>query len=254
MKNLLLLLIIPFFYSCSSSNEGASNDAAVGPADLFIGAWETVDSSDTTMDKHIVVIVTDGYLSAANYNKDEQVFISTAVATWEIDSAGRFIETIEFDSNDSTRMGQQLIQEFTFSDSGDSLEFIGEDALWTRVDDGTPGALEGAWLITRRKRDDEIRRSTPGVRKTMKILSGTRFQWVAYNTETAALSGTGGGTYTTEGETYTENIDFFSRDSSRVGASLEFTFALDSGEWHHSGFSSRGQPLYEIWTPRKWLD
>ncbi|MDX1470670.1 MAG: hypothetical protein R3213_04170 [Flavobacteriaceae bacterium] len=62
--------------------------------------------------------------------------------------------------------------------------------------------------------------------------------------------GTGGGTYTTEDGKYTENIEFFSRDNSRVGASLEFDFELVDGDWHHSGFSSKGDPLYEIWTLR----
>jgi hypothetical protein len=85
----------------------------------------------------------------------------------------------------------------------------------------------------------------------MKILSGTRFQWIAYNTETGEFSGTGGGTYTTVDNQYTENIDFFSRDSSRVGAILSFKFQKIDGIWNHSGKNSRGQPLYELWIPRE---
>lgn len=100
----------------------------------------------------------------------------------------------------------------------------------------------------------EISRRTPGVRKTMKILSGTRFQWIAYNTETKEFFGTGGGTYTTTNGKYVENIDFFSRDNSRVGASLQFDFVLEDGEWHHKGLSSKGDPIHEIWTPRERLD
>nr|WP_299343463.1 hypothetical protein [Allomuricauda sp.] len=85
----------------------------------------------------------------------------------------------------------------------------------------------------------------------MKILSGTRFQWIAYNTETKEFMGTGGGTYTTENGKYVENIGFFSRDDSRVGASLSFDFELKDGDWHHSGKSSKGNPIYEIWSKRK---
>jgi hypothetical protein len=85
----------------------------------------------------------------------------------------------------------------------------------------------------------------------MKILSGTRFQWIAYNTETGQFRGTGGGTYTTIDGKYTENIEFFSRDDSRVGASLGFNFELKNGDWHHSGFSSKGTPLYEVWSLRQ---
>lgn len=85
----------------------------------------------------------------------------------------------------------------------------------------------------------------------MKILSGTRFQWIAYNTETKEFKGTGGGTYTTLDDTYTEQIEFFSRDDSRVGARLQFTYNLKNEDWHHSGLSSKGTPIYEIWSLRK---
>ena len=84
----------------------------------------------------------------------------------------------------------------------------------------------------------------------MKILSGTRFQWIAYNVETKQFMGTGGGTYTTVDGKYTENIEFFSRDDNRVGASLEFNYKLKEGKWHHSGKSSKGDPMYEVWSRR----
>ena len=77
---------------------------------------------------------------------------------------------------------------------------------------------------------------------------------VAYNTETKQFMGTGGGTYTARDKEYTENIEFFSRDSSRVGASLSFEFDVENGEWHHKGLSSKGDPIHEIWTLREDLE
>ena len=50
--------------------------------------------------------------------------------------------------------------------------------------------------------------------------------------------------------TYTEQIEFFSRDNSRVGAKLNFQYEIIENEWHHSGMSSKGAPIYEIWSPR----
>ena len=94
-------------------------------------------------------------------------------------------------------------------------------------------------------------RSIDRPRKTMKILSGSRFQWIAYNTETRQFMGTGGGTYLTVKGKYIEQIEFFSRDDSRVGAKLDFEFKLDNGEWNHMGFSSKGDPIHEIWIRRK---
>ena len=49
---------------------------------------------------------------------------------------------------------------------------------------------------------------------------------------------------------YTEKIKYFSRDNSRVGARLQFDFELQQGKWHHSGKSSKGKPIYEVWSKR----
>ena len=143
-------------------------------------------------------------------------------------------------------VGQQRIYPVSIKDN--ILDMAG--SIWNRVDDGTPGQLAGAWLITGRKRDEEMTERKSGPRKTMKILSGTRFQWIAYNSETGDFMGTGGGKYTTEGGKYIENIDFFSRDNTRVGASLEFDYELKNGKWHHWGLSSKGSPIYEVWSLR----
>ena len=88
----------------------------------------------------------------------------------------------------------------------------------------------------------------PGARKTIKILSATHFQWIAINTETGEFFGTGGGNYSFKDGKYTENIEFFSRDPNRVGASLSFNAELKEGDWHHSGLSSKGDKIYEVWS------
>jgi hypothetical protein len=85
----------------------------------------------------------------------------------------------------------------------------------------------------------------------LKILSGTRFQWVAYDVETQRFSGTGSGTYTTVNGKYTENILFFSRDSPRVGATLTFDYLLEKGKWRRQRLSSKGEAIHEIWTKRE---
>jgi hypothetical protein len=159
-------------------------------------------------------------------------------------------ETVEFDSKTPDRVGSSISFEVNLSE--DKMSIVGQDMTLTRIDDGTPGALKGPWLMSGRKRNGEIQsRDTNRPRKTMKILSGTRFQWIAYNTETKQFMGTGGGTYTTKDGVYVENIEFFSRDNSRVGAKLDFKYELVDSAWHHSGKSSKGQPIYEIWSIRK---
>jgi hypothetical protein len=49
---------------------------------------------------------------------------------------------------------------------------------------------------------------------------------------------------------YTETIEYFSRDNSRVGAHLEFQYEVKGTDWHHTGLNSKGEPLYEIWARR----
>jgi hypothetical protein len=108
--------------------------------------------------------------------------------------------------------------------------------------------MSGTWRMSGRKTDGKIVMSPPRARKTLKVLTGTKFQWVAINAETKEFFGTGGGSYSFINEKYTENIEFFSRDNSRVGASLSFDGKLVDGNWHHSGLSSTGNSIYEVWT------
>tara|TARA_R110000822_G_scaffold77415_3_gene185784 strand:- start:1567 stop:2289 length:723 start_codon:yes stop_codon:yes gene_type:complete len=111
--------------------------------------------------------------------------------------------------------------------------------------------LDGKWLMTGRVTDQgEQRRDTSRPRKTMKYLLNGHFQWIAYNTETYEFFGSGGGTYEATNGKYTENIGYFSRDNSRVGAALSFDYKLNGKDWHHTGKSSKGDPLNEIWTIR----
>lgn len=245
-------------WSCGGGNQTNDNAATTEPAPAPVdyaeniqGAWTTTYTNEAGEEVEVMTIVVDGYIAETFYNKNEKRFDGTLGGSWTIEG-NKFNLNFEFNALDTTQVGKTAV--LTFDLKGDTILFEGDEKIWTRVDDGSPGELNGAYLITGRKRDGEISRRTPGARKTMKILSGTRFQWIAYHTETTKFSGTGGGTYTTIGDDYTENIEFFSRDSSRVGANLGFKWALDSGEWHHSGLSSKGAPIYEIWTPRGMLD
>jgi hypothetical protein len=156
---------------------------------------------------------------------------------------------VEFDTDNYERVGTEISFKVRITDS--EMEIVGSDMKLKRIDKGTPGALQGAWLMSGRIRDGKTQmRDITGPRKTMKLLSGTRFQWIAYNTETKKFMGTGGGTYTTINGKYTENIEFFSRDDSKAGISLTFDYTLKDGTWNHKGFSSKGDAMHEIWSVR----
>ena len=215
----------------------------------LVGAWEWTEVENDREVK-TSVIITDKYQVATWYDANTGAFIATNGGSWSLEG-NTVSETVEFDTRDSSNVGNQISFDIEW-DGNDRVRIVGMEIWMTRIDAGDPGALAGAWLISGRMRDGEIReRSTDRPRKTMKILSGTRFQWIAYNIETKQFMGSGGGTYTTVDGKYTENIEFFSRDDSRVGASLEFDFEIKEGKWHHSGKSSKGEPMYEVWSTRQ---
>ena len=233
MKPLLAILIALLI--CSSTTQGS-----VGPAH-FYGAWESKTEGGST----IVKIYTPTYFIVSEYRGEQ--FMMAAGGTWVLVGSG-ITETYEFHSAKPEVIGNSSI--LTYSDH-EAVPWVaeqnGQEMSWTRIDEGK-SELAGAWRITNRMRNGEMSAMTMGSRKTFKILSGSRFQWAAYNVETKQFSGTGGGTYKLQDGKYTEHIEFFSRDASKLGRSLEFAYNIENNKWHHSGFSSKGDPISEIWT------
>src|SRR5690625_2771359 len=221
----------------------------VGHAQSLLGAWENYAISEEGEKLKKVIIFADGYHVLTTYNATSGEFIRTIGGAWNIDNSV-LTKTLEFHTDTPEFVGTEISSKITLT--ADLLKFIDEGTAYTRIDNGKPGALQGAWLMSGRVVDGETQiRDTSGPRKTMKILSGTRFQWIAYNTATKQFMATGGGTYSTIDGEYTERIEFFSRDNTRAGQSLKFDYDLVDGNWHHSGLSSKGNPIYEIWSERK---
>lgn len=203
------------------------------------GAWHVNDSGT----EHLVLFQ-DGYVTHTVY--DDNRFIMSHGGAYTVNDQEIKI-LVQFNSYDKTEVGKTLLINFDQSGDGISLDHNGEGGYFTRIDDAV-APLAGVWQITDRMEDGKlvpIQRS--GTRKTLKILTGTRFQWIAIDPAVALFAGTGGGTYSFKDGKYTENIEYFSRDDSRVGASLHFDAKLEDGKWHHSGLSSKGDNIYEVW-------
>ena len=157
--------------------------------------------------------------------------------------------TILFNSADSAEVNQEEALPFAIADKVLSLDLMEGNMKFERVDNGD-APLAGVWHITGRMGEDgkvALIHQT-GTRQTYKLLTGTKFQWVAIDPGKKQFSGTGGGSYTFKDGKYTEHIEFFSRDNTRVGASLVFDGQLEDGKWHHSGLSSKGAKIYEVWS------
>jgi hypothetical protein len=205
------------------------------------GAWQNV--SGTIKE---VLVFQDGYFSYTKYDQTNKQFIETKGGAYYY--ANNTLQvTVEFNTTDKENVGKMDTYQAQFLNNQLATNVAGNSLSYSKLDDGS-GALAGTWHFTGRMNNGNIQRTTPGARKTVKILSGTRFQWMAINTETKEFFGTGGGTYTFNNGVYTENIEFFSRDSSRVGASLQFEGSVANHVWTHKGNNSRGEPLHEEWT------
>lgn len=216
------------------------------------GAWKmTHQNGQPVTDVEYIKIYQDDYFAFGAKNVADNHFIGAGGGPFTLEG-NSYVETLDFFTLDPFQVGTNNKYKLDLVDGKIviSSEIKGNMLveIWEKIP-AESDDLTGNWVITGRKRDGEISRSTPGARRTVKILSGGRFQWIAFNSETKEFSGSGGGTYTAIDGKYTENITFFSRDDSRVGASLSFDYEVIDGEWHHSGLSSTGNPIYEIWTP-----
>ena len=173
------------------------------------------------------------------------------VETQFISNPNQFLKTI---GGFYKKKGNEIIVKLEFNSnfSKDSLKTISisDNSKWKKIS-GVNSLLQGKWLMSGRVRGKtERRRDINQPRKTMKILVDGYFQWIAFNTNTFSFMGTGGGSYTAENGTYKEKIDYFSRDNKKVGISLSFSYSKKGQDWHHKGFSSKGDPIHEIWAFR----
>ncbi len=204
-----------------------------------------------------VRIYSDNYFVVSNYNTNNKKFISTKGGFYSFKNS-KYYEVLEFNSLDSSLVGDTIFYSDIKIDIDEEINLItgirigGVEYIPNQPNHVHEYDLHGSWLMSGIERRGEMRmRDVNRPRKTMKMIAGGRFQWIAYDTSKKGFYGTGGGTFTAKDGKYIENIEFFSRDSNTVGKSLEFDFEIKEEDWHHRGFSSKGDPKYEIWTQRK---
>lgn len=218
------------------------------------GAWKlTHKNGEPVVKEEYIKIYQDGYFAYGAKVVGSNKFLSTGGGEFSVDG-NKYIEALDFYTLNPGEVGKSHNYHLDRKDDKIILSgtLQGKEIIeiWEKISDKEDD-LTGNWVITGRKRDGEISTMTPGARRTVKILGGGMFQWIAFNSETKELSGTGGGTYSATDGIYKENITFFSRDDSRVGATLDFKYEVKDGQWHHSGNSSTGEPIYEIWSKYK---
>jgi len=230
MKNLIALLLLATLININLQAQSTIN-----------GAWKLTDDKNNHQ-----LFFQNGFFFHTIHQGNQ--FVMTRGGNFSLDGAKLMVKIL-FNSADTNEVSKELTIPFLVNKGVLSLSLRGANTKFERVDDGK-APLAGVWHITGRMGDDgkiaEIHQT--GTRQTYKLLTGTKFQWVAIDPAKKQFSGTGGGSYTFKDGKYTENIEFFSRDNTRVGASLVFDGKLENGQWHHSGLSSKGAKIYEVWS------
>lgn len=197
------------------------------------GSWLYTDGNQSEL-----ILIQDNYLTKTLFTNTE--FKETIGGTVQF-FQNEMVLNKEFDSNEN-ELGKVSIK---FKLKNDRLTIAGKTYEPTAQNSSE---LAGVWKISARKQDNKIVEiHQTGSRKTLKILTGNYFQWFAIDPAENKFYGSGGGIFSFENGKYTENIVFFSRDNKRVGASLQFDGTIKDGQWRHSGLSSKGEPIDEIW-------
>lgn len=154
-------------------------------AEILSGSWQLKSDSSEQ-----VLIFEDGYFTHTDYNKAFKEFHFSRGGTTDLKSDSLFIK-LEFHSAAKDEVGKTITSKISFNEGELITNWNGVPQKWIRTDrGGTP--LAGYWRISGRLRGDKMVEIKPSARKTIKILSGTRFQWAAINTETKEFFGTGG--------------------------------------------------------------
>jgi hypothetical protein len=193
-----------------------------------------------------LILIKDHYLSFINYDDINKHFGYTWGGPIRQQSDQISLVT-EYDSKDTTQVGKEV--NLNYQKKADAILIKLPDSEGQFIKQkNIPQQLDALWRITGRQQEAKMHDIPRSERKTIKILVDGYFQWIAINPAKKGFYGTGGGHYNYSNNRYSEKIQFFSRDNSRVGHELHFNGSLVDNKWHHSGKSSKGDDIYEIWS------
>lgn len=98
--------------------------------------------------------------------------------------------------------------------------------------------LKGKWKLEKRKLepDTAYRLATDSV-EYIKILTDKSFVWYTYSKNDRHVIAMGGGSYSFEGESYTESLEFYYPPGTGMeGSTIPFRCLIKDGQWHHAGY------------------
>ena len=263
----LILASICVFFLCYCSSETSSSEESVTIESLE-GSWRRVSTKNQQTGEWISAasnVIYEKYISPThfcwvNYNTDQDTLLGTGGGTYVYDTeSATYTEDIRFFlPAGSQLLGQAIPFEVKFEDGKwyhtgyakvfefdpDTGENVVTDSskieeIWERTDAPvSQDGLIGTWeMESYRGAGDSIRSDYPEFVNYVKLVTPTHFVWVHYLREQDQVLAEGGGTYSYDGETYTETLNFvYPSGSGQIGTVLPFNCKIEGDTWHHTGY------------------
>jgi hypothetical protein len=110
--------------------------------------------------------------------------------------------------------------------------------------------LVGTWRMVSFKYGDAAQSSpAPADTVHLKHVTPTHFTVVSYDARTRQVTRVGGGSYSLQGRSYKEQVEYALSDSfnNLLRKEQSFTWELKDDRWIHSGSLSSGLKIEEVW-------
>lgn len=107
-------------------------------------------------------------------------------------------------------------------------------------------ALQGAWRLVSYDHGRGLKKADAPVNE-LKIISVKHFIWVLFDSAKKKTLASANGTYTSQGESYVEHVDFIDVDPKLIGKDQSFTVTVKGDTLSQSGVLSDGTKIIETW-------
>ncbi len=240
--------LLAFSYSTTKTTSAPPTEKNHSPLE---GTWKLVKAKWGDSEAHkvpereVYKIYTKGHFFFIYY--DSEAVSGAGGGTYAVKD-GSFTETLHYFSWDHSAAGTQ--QTFKYTLHSDQLHQIGEirntdqydeyviDEYNERVEPGistdTDNALLGVWEYTggTGNTSDYIAANDM---KVLKVITPNHWHVIFTKKATGEYHGVGFGTYTLDGNNYSENIAAFSFDSTALGKTFDYTIGLREDQWTQRG-------------------
>jgi len=214
------------------------------------GAWRLVEKDNNAIEVEAIKLFSNSYFTYAVYEKRSGEFIEAKGGTYALTNLS-YKEHLEIDSSEPEHSGTTDEYSISLEERTMTLTKLktGEQEVWKKFDEANTLEMVFCWSIYKKRDEGNANwRTIPyAPRKTLKMITNTRYQVLALNSETGQFVGSSGGTWSGTDDTYTEHIEFFSKDRSNVGRSLQFKRTFQDGLWLHTGKTTKGETMEEKW-------